>query len=73
MPKQWVVCKEDLLSSIPNVTACSPDGKDNEVFSIPKQLAKWMISAGKKMDIDQIREEIKKDLCTTLREVLRNY
>lgn len=73
IPKHWVICKEDLLCSAPNVTACSPDGKDNEVFALPKQLALWMINFDKQMDVDQIRDELKKDMFDSISAVLNGY
>lgn len=70
IPKRWIICDTQLYKTIPRVTACSPDGKKRENFSIPKQLAHWIISYDEKMDIDKLREDIKNELNNTVRSAL---
>jgi len=73
IPKKWVICSTDLCCSTPNVIGCSLDGKKNERFSVPKQLANWMIANDDRLDIDDLRKSIKEDLSRTINEVLSEY
>jgi len=73
IPKSWVICSTDLCCSTPNVTGTSADGKKSERFSIPKQLAHWMIARDERLDMDELRKKIKEDLARTVKEVLSEY
>lgn len=73
MPKSWIICDSDLYSSAPSITACPTNEKKVEKFSIPNQLALWMISSDPKLNIDQIREKIRKDMNTRISETLNSY
>ncbi len=73
IPKRWVICKVHLQKLRPCITACSPDGKKFETFSIPKQLAHWMISPDEEIDLDKIRKDIKKDIINAVTEELLRH
>lgn len=73
IPKRWVVCDTHLFRGVPTITACSPNGKKREIFSIPKPLAHWMISKDEKLDVDNIRETIKLELSSTVRAAIGSY
>lgn len=73
IPKTWIICDADLFCSTPNIVASSPDGEKIERFSIPKQLAHWMIVQKQKLDVDELREKIRDDMARTVREVLSKY
>jgi hypothetical protein len=64
--------EEDVVNTCNFCGATDVDGK-TENFSIPKQLAHWFISYDEKMDIDKLREEMKKELNTTVRTALLHY
>lgn len=73
IPKHWLICKTLLHTVNPCVTACSPDGEEFETFSIPKQLALWIISSEEEFDLDRIRKDIKQDLIDEVTSVLHRY
>lgn len=73
LPKSWIICSTDLYCSTPNIVASSPDGEKIERFSIPKQLALWMIIQKQELDMDELREKIKDDMARTVKEVLSKY
>ena len=73
VPKTWVICETHLFKTIPSITACSRDGSQTEEFSIPKQLALWMISYNEQKDIDKIRDSLKDDLKRLVRTALLRY
>lgn len=73
IPKNWIVSETDLYASIPSVIATSPDGKKVENFSVPKQLALWMISNDQKIDLEELRKEIKKEILDTISWKIRSY
>ena len=73
LPKTWVICSTDLYCSTPNIVASSPDGEKIERFSIPKQLAHWIIIKKQELDVDELREKIRDDMARTVREVLSKY
>ena len=73
IPKSWIICDTHLLKTVPSVIACSEDGQRCEEFSIPMQLALWMINYNEQKDIDKIREELKKDLASEVRKALWRY
>lgn len=73
MPKKWLIYDVNPYAAIPYVTACDSAGKKQEDFSIPKQLAHWIITVDKTVDIDELKEEIKKEIAQTVRASLRFY
>ncbi len=73
MPKKWSVYDVNPYAGLPYVTACDPTGKKQEDFSIPKQLAYWIITKDRTVDIDELKEEIKKEIFKTVRASLKFY
>ena len=73
MPKKWLVYDANPYAVIPYVTACDRAGKKQEDFSIPKQLANWILIEDKAVDIDELKEKIKKEIAQTVRASLKLY
>ncbi len=71
IPKRWLIFEAHIHKINPCVTACSPDGDEIETFSIPKQLAYWMISSEEEFDLDKIRKKIRRDLIDEVTTMLR--
>jgi hypothetical protein len=73
LPKTWSIYEVNLYAAIPYVTACNPLNEKSEDFSIPKQLAHWMIRSDKIDDIEKLKEDIKNEITQHLRTALRYY
>ncbi len=71
IPKSWVICKVHLQKIRPCVTACSPDGEKFETFSIPRQLAYWMIFPDEEINLDKIRKDIAQDIINAVKKELQ--
>lgn len=73
LPAGWKIKDTELYATEPYVTGCSPDGKRYADFAIPKQLAWWIISNDKALDVDELRAEITKHLTYVVWQTLLKY
>ena len=73
MPKKWLVYDVNPYATIPYVIACDSSGEKRENFSIPKQLARWIITTDKTVDIDELKKNIKNELTSTVMAALKLY
>jgi len=73
MPKKWLVYDVNPYATIPYVIGCDSSGEKRENFSIPKQLARWMITADNTVDIDELKKDIKDELTSTVMAALKLY
>ncbi|MGD9950283.1 MAG: hypothetical protein AB7U29_17665 [Desulfobulbus sp.] len=73
LPAGWRIKDSELYATEPYVTGCSPDGKRYADFAIPKQLAWWIISNDKALDVDELRAEITKHLSYVVWQTLLKY
>lgn len=73
MPKKWLVYDVNPYAAIPYVTACDSSGGKREDFSIPKQLAHWIITTDNTVDIDELKKNIKNEISYSVRAALKFY
>lgn len=73
IPKKWLVYKANPYAVVPYVTACDSSGEKKEKFSIPKQLARWIIVKDETVDIDRLKKDIKNEIIYTVVDALQHY
>lgn len=73
LPEGWQIRTTELYATEPFITACSPTGKQHADFALPKQLAWWMISNDKALDVDELREEVTKHISYVVMQTLLKY
>ena len=73
IPKRLLIYDVNPYGVIPYVTACDSSGEKKENFSLPKQLAHWIIVKNKTVDIDELKKDMKNEIICTVVDALKHY
>ncbi len=73
IPKRLLIYDANPYAVIPYVTACDSSREKKENFSLPKQLAHWIIAKDKTVDIDELKKDIKNEIIYTVVDALKYY